>query len=152
MSYCNRTTPRSGRQSRFRTSTTSATPATISELRGEFSKWVAGALSTSEDRKADITLAVYEAMANATEHAYPHDLPGEVCIRARYLRRTKTLRVLVRDQGAWWHHPQPLSGRGRGIPLIKALCDRAVITSPSAGTTVDLNWTLAAPDGADQSA
>lgn len=142
MSYCNRTTPRSGRHSRFRMSTTAATPATISGLRIEFSTWIAGVLNTTEGRRADITLAVYEAMANATEHAYPRDRPGEVLVRARYLRRTRTLRVLVRDRGRWWHHAKPLTGRGHGLSLIRGLCDRAVITSPAAGTTVDLNWTL----------
>lgn len=144
MRFCARTTFRIRGQSYFSRRMDAATPALIADVRGEFASWMARTLTTTDGRRADIILAVYEAMANATEHAYPRGDQGEVSIRAHYVSGNRTLRVLIRDRGAWWHKSSPTPGRGYGIGMIRALCDRVVITSPMAGTTVDLNWALAA--------
>jgi anti-sigma regulatory factor (Ser/Thr protein kinase) len=54
--------------------TTEATPHNAHQLRVRFQQWLQtlGAVPAVVD---DITLAVYEALANAAEHAYDRDHP-----------------------------------------------------------------------------
>ncbi|MFI5614095.1 ATP-binding protein [Amycolatopsis sp. NPDC051903] len=54
---------------------------------------------------SDVELAVYEAVINAVEHAYPADAPGLVDLRAHH--DDHTVRVTVTDYGRWQATPQP---------------------------------------------
>lgn len=76
--------------------------------------------------RADVLLAIYEAAANATEHAY-RTAPGPVCLHVICDRNRQRLTVLVRDHGRWrlptaprQHSPAPPGPRGpttRGADL-----------------------------------
>lgn len=106
--------------------------------------WLRSTLRTTDGRLADINLVVHEALANSVEHAYDGrvDSSGLICITARYVEKTRSLDVSIRDCGTWLHRAEPISGRGRGLPIIHRLCDQPTFTSTPAGTTVDLHWTL----------
>jgi anti-sigma regulatory factor (Ser/Thr protein kinase) len=53
-----------------------------------------------------------------------------------------TITVLVSDQGSWRTPLVPsVRTRGRGIPLMEALSDRASIETSDHGTRVTLEWT-----------
>ena len=47
-----------------------ATAEAAHRLRELFTVWVTATVEADTERRADIVLAVYEAIANATEHAY----------------------------------------------------------------------------------
>lgn len=89
----------------------------------------------------DIVLAVYEAMANAAEHAYrsrggTFDLiatcdDGEVVVE-------------VRDRGDWRPPPADPGARGRGLLMIRSTSRAEIETGPG-GTTVRMRWSR--PDG-----
>lgn len=93
----------------------------------------------------DVLLAVYEALANAAEHAYVTS--GSVELGAHYDVVSETLFVVVHDYGRW---QPPSTGtqtemgrhniRGRGIPLMRALSDDTAVAAGPHGTTVALTW------------
>ena len=126
-------------------------------VRREFSDWLGRYFTLDATQASDVVLAVNEAMANAAEYAYgTAERPGTMHVRALYDGSTARLSVTVTDQGAWRSSDPAASGprRGRGIPLMHALSDRATVDSSSAGTTVCLEWnhiaasTSATRDGA----
>ena len=89
-------------------------------------------------------LAINEALANSAEHAYPSaGLPGTTDVHATYDPIESVLTVNVSDQGEWrMSNPMAASRfRGRGIPLMTALSDRAAIETSADGTLVSLAWT-----------
>ncbi len=61
---------------------------------------------------------------------------------ADYDSGTAVLTVTVADEGAWRiaDSERKSISRGRGIPLMRALADRATIDSSAAGTRVRLEW------------
>jgi serine/threonine-protein kinase RsbW len=69
-------------------------------------------------------------------------------VQAHYDGSLATLTVTVTDEGAW-RRADPAGKelrRGRGIPLMQALADRATVDSSQAGTRVCLEWAhVAAP-------
>jgi serine/threonine-protein kinase RsbW len=90
-------------------------------------------------------MAVNEAVANAAEHAYlgsPYGA-GTFDVNARYDADEDCLTVLIEDRGSW-RSPDPVTGplsvRGRGIKLMRALADDASIATTTAGTCVCLRW------------
>jgi serine/threonine-protein kinase RsbW len=119
-------------------------PADASEVdafRRHFTRWIAEETAATDERRADIVLAVYEAVANAAEHAYPTPTPDATMnITARYRHTARTLDVTVTDHGTW-KQQQPTTG-GRGLLLIRALTDTTDIATGPAGTTVTLQWRL----------
>lgn len=117
-------------------------PATASALREAFAGWVGEHFDLSEEQSTDLALAVNEALANAVEHAYvDYAEPGPVHLDARYDDATATVVAVVRDEGTWREPtPDPLHLRGRGIPLMRALTSRAIISSDGDGTCVELRW------------
>lgn len=135
-------TRRSPESSGFYVNDPAANPASAHHLRQHFTRWVSATLTTSAQRRADIVLAVYEAVANVIQHAY-HGLPqrGVVIVHAAYRPSTRSLRVTVADRGTW-QQSQPSSAGGRGLPLINALCETPTISTGPAGTTVTLQWRL----------
>lgn len=127
-----------------------AVPERAAQLRHEFSVWLRSHFALDPEKVSDMVLAVNEALANAAEFAYINaPRPGVMHVGADYDTAAATLTVTVSDEGAWRnsasddHNP----ARGRGIPLIHALTDHAVIDSSPAGTHVRLRWdhVVAAP-------
>lgn len=109
----------------------------------------------SEDRIADLKLAVSEACTNAME---AHGRIGEDDhVVVRCTTDDERVEVLVRDRGAGFDlaslrpHP-PVTDparldfeRGLGIPLIRALTDEATFDSSEKGTDVRLVLYLGEP-------
>lgn len=121
-----------------------AAPEDAARIRREFSSWLSTHLALDPTKASDVVLAVNEALANAAEFAYVDaPAPGAMYLRADYDGTAAVLTVTVSDEGVWRiaesdHHKNP--ARGRGIPLMRALTDRAVIESNHAGTEVRLQW------------
>lgn len=118
-----------------------ATAESAAVFRQDFSRWV-DTLGASDQRRGDIVLSVYEAVANAAEHAYLGDpRPGTVRVHA-HLDAAGTLEVCVVDTGSW-KPVTPSRFRGRGLPLMTALSDTSTVTTGPSGTTVRLHWRAA---------
>lgn len=120
-----------------------AAPENAAQIRREFSSWLSTHLTLDPVKASDVVLAVNEALANAAEFAYVDaPTPGLMHVRADYDGDSSVLTVTISDDGAWriseTDHKNP--ARGRGIPLMRALTDRAVIDSDHAGTEVRLQW------------
>lgn len=120
-----------------------ADPERAAEIRRDFSEWLYQHFTLDAARACDIVLAVNEAMANAAEYAYAAaERPGVMHVHAHYDESSATLTVTVSDHGAW-HSSDAATNqlrRGRGIPLMHALADRATVDSSPAGTQVCLEW------------
>jgi anti-sigma regulatory factor (Ser/Thr protein kinase) len=122
------------------------------QIRREFADWLRGHFTLDAVRAGDVVLAVNEALANAAEFAYvTARQPGFMHVRADYDADAAVLTVTVTDHGAW-RVANPKSAdrhRGRGIPLMRALTDRASIDPSPAGTRVRLQWdhVIAMPKG-----
>jgi anti-sigma regulatory factor (Ser/Thr protein kinase) len=120
-----------------------AVAESAARVRNEFSHWLHGNLTLDSVKASDVLLAVNEALANAAEFAYvDFSQPGVMHLHADYDRSAAILTVTIADQGNWRSCEPPINdpARGRGIPLMRALSDRAVIDSSSAGTQVQLQW------------
>lgn len=119
-----------------------AAPERAAQVRHEFSDWLRRNFTLDPVKASDVLLAVNEALANAAEFAYVGAAePGVMHVRADYDRDAATLTVTVTDEGAWRISEKTEDpARGRGIPLMHALTDRAVIDSTAAGTQVSLQW------------
>jgi serine/threonine-protein kinase RsbW len=114
-----------------------------SRTREEFAGWLEQFFDLDPIRSSDLVLAINEALANAVEFAYlTTDLVGTIDMQARYDSNSAKLTVTVSDHGVW-RTPDPTivdRTRGRGIPLMRALSDRASIETSSRGTRVRLQW------------
>lgn len=120
-----------------------ATPAMAAATRQDFADWLAAHFALDQVRASDIVLAVNEALANVVDAAYAGTPePGAMHVYADFNRESAVLTVIVADDGKW----RPASPRdsnsvrGRGIPLMNALTDHAVIEPTDAGTRVCLQW------------
>lgn len=117
-----------------------ADPAGAAAFRHHFTPWLTGDVAATAPQRADIVLAVYEAVANAAEHAYySGPQSGTLDIDAHYQDRGRVLEVTVTDHGTW-KPPENNPARGRGLPLINLLSGTVDITTGHAGTTVHLRW------------
>ena len=125
---------------------------TAGRVRDEFARWLGLELSVSDACRSDLVLAVYEALANAAEHAYSAASGlGAMHLTADYDADDDTLRVVVDDHGQWRgtdRTSSPHPGRGRGIPLIKVLADDTTINTTPDGTRVSMTWSQVHTDGA----
>lgn len=102
-------------------------------LRWRFQGWAS--VDLDPDVVNDLVMAVYEAAANAIEHAYINAPPGTVRLEAR--RYPSEVMVTVSDRGRWSHEPSS-SVRGRGIAMMNELVDEVQIESGEKGSTVEL--------------
>ncbi|MGW4393791.1 ATP-binding protein [Amycolatopsis nivea] len=119
-----------------------AQPRDVAILRRKLARWL-GELPLDANSRFDITLAAYEAMANAAAHAYPGET-GWTRLYADWAGDTVT--VAVSDTGCGIdpaQKPAPTSG-GRGLPLIDEVTDRMVVDTGAHGTTVTMVWRPAA--------
>ncbi len=130
-------------RTRFAQTSTLADAACAAQMRQEFSVWLKRHFALDPTKVSDMVLAVNEALANAAEFAYSTVArPGAMHLLADYDARTRTLTVTVTDEGAWRvaDAERKHVSRGRGIPLMQALTDRATIDSTPTGTRVHLEW------------
>jgi serine/threonine-protein kinase RsbW len=136
-------------QSRFVRQRITADASSAAQIRAEFGNWLDRHFTLGAERFNDLLLAVYEAIANAAEFAYIDDAQcGTMDISAAYDVDSDTLAVTVNDRGRWRNDvPAPATPgrqfqvRGRGIPLMRALADEAIIDGTPHGTNVRLTWT-----------
>lgn len=116
---------------------------TVARIRHEFALWLQRFFDLDPVRCSDVELAINEALANAAEFAYLlADQPGTIDLHGTYHPAEHRLTVDVNDRGIWRERqvdPVPRT-RGRGIPLMEALSDRATIDTSAAGTRVRLEW------------
>jgi serine/threonine-protein kinase RsbW len=120
-----------------------ADAGSASRVREEFAGWLERFFNLDPIRSSDLVLAVNEALANSAEFAYiTTNGRGTIDVLAHYDSAAGSLVVTVSDQGVWrTPNPTPATrARGRGIPLMKALSDRASIETSTAGTQVCLRW------------
>lgn len=118
-----------------------AAPGAVARAREEFAGWLKRFFALDEIRSSDLVLATNEALSNAAEFAYLRaDRPGTMDVKADYDARDERLTVRVSDRGVWRVANASPRSRGRGIPLMRALSDRATIETSGAGTQVCLEW------------
>ena len=123
--------------------TVPATARNATALRETFRHWVDSLLT--DDAADDLTLAVYEALANAAEHAFTaHSAPGSVWLHA--IVGDGQITITVSDNGTWRHPTNSGGHRGRGLPLIHRLTSEAHLAPSPYGTTVYLRRRLHAED------
>ena len=130
-------------RSQFARTDAVADPESAAVIRREFSDWLHEHFTLDATKACDMVLAVNEALANAAEYAYATaDCPGVMQVQAHYDDGAATLTVTVTDQGAWRESDAGANQirRGRGIPLMQALADRATLDSSPTGTRVCLEW------------
>ena len=92
--------------------------------------------------RGDLEVAWSEACTNVVRHAYgPRDASFEASARID----RSAVSMVVRDSGSW-RPPRGQHG-GRGLSLMRALCDQVLIDRRSDGTTVTMRRAL--PDVED---
>jgi serine/threonine-protein kinase RsbW len=118
----------------------------LAEFRSEVGDWLDGRLMIDDDRRADIVLAIDEALSNCAEHAYPQG-QGAGTMTLEVSHHDRSLKVCVSDRGAWTEPMPngPRSARGRGIKLMRQLSDDMSIDGLPGGTTVCLWFADCAP-------
>jgi anti-sigma regulatory factor (Ser/Thr protein kinase) len=87
-----------------------------------------------DDTTFALLSAVGEAMANAVEHAYGDDI-GNVRVRVAVVGGT--IHATVEDDGRW-KAALKREERGRGLPLMRALCDGVEIHTNQVCTAIQL--------------
>lgn len=102
---------------------------------------------------SDIVLAVGEACSNAVEHG--HTAKGQIVVRCTF--EDNKLTIEIGDRGHGFDEKRALNtaipaeflGRGRGIPIMRAVMDGVRYEISDAGTTVYLEKRLIARDRAE---
>ncbi|MBM7457747.1 ATP-binding protein [Rhodococcus coprophilus] len=119
-----------------------ADAAFISDLRRAVRVWLEQ-LDVDDDRKHDVVLASYEALANAVEHAYDiDDDSASLDFEATYLPQDQILEVRVADHGCWHDADSTPTSRGHGLALIRGLATDVVVDPTPQGTHVTIHWSL----------
>jgi serine/threonine-protein kinase RsbW len=119
--------------------TVPATMQNATALRRTFSRWIHR--FSAHDAAEDLTLAVYEALTNAAEHAFTaHRTTGSIWLHA--IVADGQITVTVTDNGSWRYPTNSGGYRGRGLPLIHQLTTEAHVAPSPYGTTVRLRRQL----------
>jgi serine/threonine-protein kinase RsbW len=118
---------------------TEATSHNARLVRVRFQRWLRelGARPAVVD---DVTLAVYEALANAVEHAYHPHHPNPVMHLQARIDDTHLL-ITVTDHGCWRAPGEP-GYRGRGLAMMRSLTTEVQLCPSPHGTTVALRVAL----------
>jgi serine/threonine-protein kinase RsbW len=114
---------------------TEANPLNARQLRVRFQEWLR-TLDAPAALVDDLTLAVYEALANVVEHAYHPGHPHPVMHLQARLDHEQLL-ITVTDQGRW-RPPQEPGYRGRGLRMMRSLSTEVHLHRTAQGTTVQL--------------
>ncbi len=117
-----------------------ADPSAASTVRHVLRTWLV-ARQWSEDETDDIVLAVSEAIANVSDHAYrQHAAPGNTHIYAWMLTDVPGRRVAVSitDHGRWRPAPADPGYRGRGLLMMNACMAGVHIEYNAGGTSVTM--------------
>lgn len=118
-----------------------AEPERLQGLRRALAEWAERIGMAAEQIEA-LTLAGYEALANAAAHAYP-DSGGVLDMHATYRPDSAQVEVTVSDHGNWrFPTAEHEELGGRGLVLIRSLAEHAEVTAGALGTTVRMTWTL----------
>ncbi|WP_241384082.1 ATP-binding protein [Rhodococcus sp. CH91] len=128
----------------LRSSGVRADPTEIAGLRVVTRRWLSK-LPLAEDRRQDILLASYEALANAVEHAYaPGDLHGTLDFEAMFLPSEGEVIVRVTDHGTWHDavDSDARRSRGHGLTLIRNLASDVQVSTGPTGTIIEMRWAL----------
>lgn len=123
--------------------TVPADPAAASQVTAQVGSWLGRSVHIDTERTSDIVLAAYEALANCADHAYRGAAnSGLMTLEATYDWSTQTVRICVTDRGHWTDPAaNPVNvARGRGLRLMKALCDNLIVNGTESGTTVCLHF------------
>lgn len=116
----------------------------IRQLRRSLDGWLDGLDPAAEARDA-VELAVWEAVANAVDHAYPAGTTGPVVIDA-VLGRDGVLECRITDEGTWRTPDVAETYRGRGLLMAERLADHLHVDHDSGrGTTVTVRHLLHRP-------
>ncbi|MEU4745481.1 ATP-binding protein, partial [Actinosynnema sp. NPDC023658] len=116
--------------------TAPARPAELAVMRRHVTAWATTA-GLSENLLDDLQLALGEAAANAVDHAYPPDAPGDFTYDIA--TTAQGLHVVVRDHGRWRPEPADKGHRGRGLQIIRTIGLRATFDHADDGTTVEFD-------------
>jgi serine phosphatase RsbU (regulator of sigma subunit)/anti-sigma regulatory factor (Ser/Thr protein kinase) len=117
-----------------------ASASAISETRQAVGAWLSHNGVDQVDR-FDVLVAASEAFSNVVQHAYGL-ADGMVEIEGALDR--DRVQLSVRDRGRW--RPKSVAdGRGRGMPIIRALMDSVEVDSDSDGTEVRMTRRLQKP-------
>ena len=116
-----------------------ATPEGARGLRLSVQEWLCtvGADAALVD---DLVLAVYEALANVVEHAYPPGHPHPLMRLQAQLNQDQAL-ITISDYGCW-RDPDGPGHRGRGLAIMRSLVTEVQLNPTSHGTTVRLQALL----------
>jgi serine phosphatase RsbU (regulator of sigma subunit)/CheY-like chemotaxis protein/anti-sigma regulatory factor (Ser/Thr protein kinase) len=118
-----------------------ARPESVPLARHRLRAWLAAEVPQLDTiARGDLEVAWSEACTNVVRHAYgPRDASFEAVARVD----GTAVSLQVRDTGGW----RPPRGRhgGRGLALMRLLCDQVLIDRRVDGTTVTLRLTLPGP-------
>jgi serine/threonine-protein kinase RsbW len=117
-----------------------ASPLNARQLRARFRQWLR-TLGGPAALVDDLTLAVYEALANAVEHAYLAGYPDPMMrLHARVEHRQ--VLITISDYGCWRSPPLELGYRGRGLIMMRSLTTELQLHRSPEGTTVQMRAPL----------
>ncbi|PVZ09574.1 ATP-binding protein [Actinomycetospora cinnamomea] len=127
-------------------------------LRSDLVAWVRATAGCPEgpalaDRLDDVATALYEALTNVVDHAYPQG-GGPLRVTARLtvtggvdepaenraVSPSPWLEIEVADRGGWRPAPADPGHRGRGLQLLAGLSDGHDVQRDPGGTHVLLWW------------
>ena len=107
------------------------------ELRTSFGRWLERGAIPDTDRR-DLVLAMWEASANAIEHAQD---PTAAFVHVEATLSGDRVRVEISDTGHW-REPHERPDRGLGLRLMKSLMTSLVVHPNASGTTVVMERAL----------
>ncbi|MFI6027140.1 ATP-binding protein [Amycolatopsis magusensis] len=116
----------------------------LPEIRRELAAWCHRVDLSEEDTEAVVS-AAYEAMANVVDHAYGNR-PGPLDLHATCHPGQDNATVTITDDGRWRPPRDPrVTGRGRGLSMIRAYADSVEIRPSAHGTSVRMSWPRPVP-------
>jgi anti-sigma regulatory factor (Ser/Thr protein kinase) len=119
------------------TATLPADRGALIVLRESFGQWLERA-GVPDSEQRDLVLAVWEASANAIEHARD---PSEPTFTVEAMLTGDTVHVEVTDSGTW-REPQARPDRGLGLDVMQSLMTSLEVAPGPGGTRVVMERTL----------
>ncbi|MFI5506358.1 SpoIIE family protein phosphatase [Mycobacterium sp. NPDC051804] len=121
-----------------------AAPRRLSDIRHRLAAWLHdnNIVSPLAD---DIVLVVNEACSNCVEHAYRGKDSGRMRVEAQV--RDSQVCISVVDSGSWKTPPADPGTRGRGLLLIRTVCDQVDVVGTDDGTSVEMSFRLPKSEG-----